>query len=625
MATNGGAVKIKDAQKLELEEISQRVVGMEEITEIMEERTEPPAAEGSSPRTAPRFDDDSRRPFSRCIEDGWNNFLLQSLNIENLFVLSDIKYYSAIMRLHGCISNPVSMAIIQLALLISTCFNQIPRQTVNPLMENTPFSAVWNAPIEQCETKFRVIVDLSLFEIIGSPLETITGQPITIFYHTRLGYYPYYDDLTGESFNGGIPQLAPIDLHYTKMVEDIQYYIPSKVVPGIAIINWENWRPQWIRNWDLKDIYRIKSVALVKQRNQSLNLSDMIMIAKNEFEEQAKDLMLKTLKLGKLLRPNYLWGFYLYPDCYNYNYKDKTINYTGSCPDIEVARNNELLWLWNESTALFPSIYLQTSLQASVAAAKFVRHRVQEAKRVALLSSQKYTPPLYVYIRPVFTDAATVYLSEIDLVHTIGESAALGTAGFIIWGSLSMTETESVCLAAADYVKEILNPYIVNVTSAARLCSKILCQKKGRCVRKNWDSTYYLHLNPASFRIIQNATGYTVIGRASFEDIFYYTEKFTCQCYEGQKCEPASDIINYITELDACVNPYNCIDLNLYTESSTKSSIIDLTSANLISTKSTSANLTSAIPSQNYACSVYAHFAPLFTIIFSVLYTMHQI
>ncbi|XP_041071580.1 hyaluronidase-5-like [Carcharodon carcharias] len=374
------------------------------------------------------------------------------------FEFSNNKYYSAIMRLHGCISNPVSMAIIQLALLISTCFNQIPRQTVNPLIENSPFSAVWNAPIELCETKFRVTVDLSLFEIIGSPLETITGQPITIFYHTRLGYYPYYDDLTGESFNGGIPQLAPLDLHYAKIVEDIQHYIPSKVVPGIAVINWENWRPQWIRNWDLKDIYRIKSVALVKQLNQSLNMSDMIVIAKNEFEEQAKDLMLKTLKLGKLLRPNNLWGFYLYPDCYNYNYKDKTINYTGSCPDIEVARNNELLWLWNESTALFPSIYLQTMLQASVAAAKFVRHRVQEAKRVALLSSQKYTPPLYVYTRPVFTDAATEYLSEIDLVHTIGESAALGTAGFIIWGSLSMTETEKAAIQRLGVTSQVFRP-----------------------------------------------------------------------------------------------------------------------------------------------------------------------
>ncbi|XP_067856206.1 hyaluronidase-5-like [Heptranchias perlo] len=516
------------------------------------------------------------------------------------------------MRLHGCvsnISNPVSMAIIQLALLASTCFNQPLHQTVDPLIENSPFTALWNAPTELCETRFGVTVDLSLFEVIGSPRVTATGQSITIFYHNRLGYYPYYDELTGESFNGGIPQLAPLDRHYAKTAEDFQYYIPSKEVPGISIINWENWRPQWIRNWNQKNIYRIKSVELVMQRNYPLNISDVTEIAKGEFEEQAKNLMLKTLKLGKSLRPNYLWGYYLYPECYNHNYKHSTINYTGSCPDIEISRNDELLWLWKESTALFPSIYLQTILRSSVAAAKFVRHRVQEAKRIALLSSQQYPPPLYVYIRPVFTNSTAEYLSEIDLVHTIGESAALGTAGFVVWGSLSMTETESVCLTVGDYVKEVLNPYIVNVTSAARLCSKILCHNKGRCVRKNWDSTHYLHLNPASFRIKRTNKGYTVIGQASFEDIVLLAEKFTCQCYAGQKCEPVSDIENYITELEACVNPDNCINLNADTEVPTESEIIDPISD---------------IPSQNCVSSVYGQFAPLVSTIFSVLYIMHQ-
>ncbi|XP_038637227.1 hyaluronidase PH-20-like isoform X3 [Scyliorhinus canicula] len=559
----------------------------------------------------------TRNLIVNSIEDGWNSFLLQSRNIENLFVLSGNGCYRAIMRLHGCISNPVSMAIIQLALLISTGFNQAQHQTVDPLMGNSPFSAMWNAPIELCDNKFGIIVDLNLFEIIGSPLETATGQPITIFYHNRLGYYPYYDELTKESFNGGIPQLAPLDLHYTKLAKDFRYYIPSKAGPGLAIINWENWRPQWIRNWDQKDIYRIKSVELVMQRNQSLDMNRATLIAKSEFEEQAKDLMLKTLKLGKSLRPNHLWGYYLYPECYNYHYKDKIINYTGSCPDIEITRNNELLWLWDESTALFPSIYLQTTLRDSVAAAKFVRHRVQEAKRVALLSSQEYTPPLYVYTRPVFTNAQDKFLSETDLVHTIGESAALGTAGFVIWGSLSMTETKSACLAIADYVKEILNPYIVNVTSAARLCSKILCQKKGRCVRKSWDSTHYLHLNPASFRIRRSDDGYTVIGRASFEDIVFMAEKFTCQCYTGQNCEPADDVVNYVTELDACIEPYNCVNLNPNTESSTKSNIID-------PTNSTSANSTLATPSPNHACFVHGHLSSSSSLMFSVLYIMYQ-
>ncbi|XP_078272640.1 hyaluronidase-5-like [Rhinoraja longicauda] len=512
------------------------------------------------------------------------------------------------MRLHnpnGSRSNPLSAAIIHFALLASSCLSQPLHQTVKPLIGNFPFIALWNAPTELCENRFGVTVDLSLFEVIGSPLETATGQPITIFYHNRLGYYPYYDELTKEAVNGGLPQLAPLELHLSKTTVDFQYYIPSFEIPGLAVINWENWRPQWVRNWDQKDIYRTKSVELIMQKNYSMNMKDIIETAKSEFEEHARMLMLTTLMLGKSLRPNHLWGYYLYPECYNYDYKDSLANYTGRCPEIEESRNDELLWLWNESTALFPSIYLQTTLRDSAAAAKFVRHRIQEAIRVSLLSTQEYSPPVYVYTRPVFTDSPTEYLSETDLLHTIGESAALGTAGFVVWGSLSLTETKLVCSTVGNYVKDVLNPYIMNVTSAARLCSRILCRNKGRCVRKEWDSAHYLHLNPASFRIRRTNKEYTVIGQASFEDIIFFAENFACQCYAGQNCEPVSDIENYITELDTCVDPDYCISLDAYTELPNKSQDIDHTT------------------SDNSAPSFNAPFDSFVCTAFIALYIMH--
>ncbi|XP_072913797.1 hyaluronidase-5-like [Hemitrygon akajei] len=506
-------------------------------------------------------------------------------------------------------NNRLSIAIIQFTLLASSCLSQPLPQTVHPLNKSSPFTALWNAPTELCDSRFGITIDLSLFEVVGSPLESAKGQPISIFYHNRLGYYPYYDELTNEAFNGGLPQLMSLHRHLLKTKEDFQHYIPSDANPGLAVINWENWRPQWIRNWDQKDIYRIKSIELVMERNHLMNMKDATEIAKNEFEEHARKLMLATLKLGKSLRPNHLWGYYLYPECYNYNYKDSFVNYTGRCPDIEIARNNELLWLWNESTALFPSIYLQTTLRDSVAAAKFVRHRIKEAKRVAELSAQDYSPPVYVYTRPVFTDSPMEYLSEIDLLHTIGESAALGTAGFVVWGSLNMTETRLVCLTVDNYVKEVLNPYIVNVTSAAKLCSKILCHNKGRCVRKAWDSAHYLHLNPASFRIRRTNKGYIVIGQASFEDIIFFTENFICQCYAGQNCESVGDVENYITELDTCVNPEYCINLNTYIKMPTKSQIT---------------NLMSTMSSPNSVFSINGNVGSLVCTAIIVSYVVHQ-
>lgn len=50
------------------------------------------------------------------------------------------------------------------------------------------------------------------------------------------------------------------------------------------------------------------------------------------------------------------------------------------------------------------------------------------------------------------------------------------------------------CQELAEFVRKVLGPYSVNVTTAARLCSASLCQGRGRCVRQNPESSAYLHL-----------------------------------------------------------------------------------------------------------------------------------
>ena len=122
--------------------------------------------------------------------------------------------------------------------------------------------------------------------------------------------------------------------------------------------------------------------------------------------------MQETLKLGKLLRPNHLWGYYLFPDCYNHNYNHPT--YNGNCPDVEKRRNDDLDWLWKESTALFPSVYLNIKLKSTPNAALYVRNRVQEAIRLSKIASVESPLPVFVYARPVFTDGSSTYLSQVS-------------------------------------------------------------------------------------------------------------------------------------------------------------------------------------------------------------------
>ncbi|XP_053575741.1 hyaluronidase PH-20-like [Bombina bombina] len=308
-----------------------------------------------------------------------------------------------------------------------------------PPLSHSPFMSIWNAPTELCMKKFKIYIDTRVFQMAGSTLPSARAQNISLFYTDRLGYYPYINLTTGQSYNGGIPQMVNMNQHLKKAKEDILYYMPYSTQKGLAVIDWEDWRPTWMRNWASKAVYRKQSVEFAQQKDLSLTGHKASSVAKAQFEFAAKNLMLDTLKQGKSLRPNYLWGFYLFPNCHNYDYNQNPHNYTGRCPAIEVLRNDHLRWLWKESTAFYPNIYLETALKSSYNAALFSRSRVQEAMRLSTLPNVPHSQPVFVYTRPVFTDQPFHYLSKTDLINTIGESAALGTNGFIMWGDVNLT------------------------------------------------------------------------------------------------------------------------------------------------------------------------------------------
>ncbi|KAK9406328.1 hyaluronidase-1 [Crotalus adamanteus] len=206
--------------------------------------------------------------------------------------------------------------------------------------------------------------------------------------------------------------------------------------------------------------------------------------------------MEQTLALSETLRPKGFWGFYGFPNCYNDEYQ--SVNYTGECPEIEKQRNNELYWLWKQSRALYPSIYLPNILRLTHKTLEYVRHRIEEAFRV--LKWTQNDIPVLPYTTTVY-DFTHNFITQEDLVHTIGESASQGAAGVILWGSTNFSKSREACLEVKEYVDKLLGPYIMNVTSSARLCSEILCSKNGRCVRQQNHPEAFLHLSSASFTI----------------------------------------------------------------------------------------------------------------------------
>ncbi|KAI4886778.1 hypothetical protein NFI96_026509 [Prochilodus magdalenae] len=421
----------------------------------------------------------------------------------------------------------------KICLLVSAILDHITaaqnlKPTRWPLYSNKPLLLAWNAPTEDCGPRHGVWFQLDMFQIVASPNEGFTKQNLTVFYKDRLGLYPYFD--SGNPVNGGLPQIASLTHHLEKMPKGIEKYIRDPTARGLAVIDWEEWRPLWIRNWNAKNIYRNQSRLLVFKKNPTWDQGWVNKVAQQEFEMSGRTFMLETLRLAKSLRPNQLWGFYLFPDCYNHNYLNSLENYTGRCPDPEMARNDQLKWLWTESTALFPSVYIGSVLRSKPFARQFVRNRVKEGMRLASVG-EGLACPVFVYARPTYANELEL-LTETDLVSTIGESVALGAAGIILWGDASYASTNASCSSLNQYLRGPLGRYLHNVSTAAEHCSSFVCNSHGRCLRRNPDTDTYLHLDPQSLAV--------TTGQPGAEELQRMREDFRCQCfsgYQGENCE----------------------------------------------------------------------------------------
>ncbi|KAJ8381683.1 hypothetical protein SKAU_G00024610 [Synaphobranchus kaupii] len=313
----------------------------------------------------------------------------------------------------------------------------------------------------------------------------------------------------GKAINGGLPQNCSLDSHLRKARKGhLPLTSPPRTSTAWPVIDWEYWRPQWGRNWHKK----------------------------GHLPQEVTG----TLQLGtKHPSPRASGAFYLYPDCHNYNHHER--NYTGSCPLLESLRNDELLWMWNSSTALFPSIAIRKSHANAVSNLHFSQYRVLESLRIASLTALDYDLPTFVYTRLGYRDEAMAFLTTKDLIHTIGESAALGAAGFVIWGDLNLTSSRHNCSRVKSFLGSRLGQYITNVTRAAEVCSDFLCQSNGRCARRDSRASHYLHLSSDSYRIEPSGDGeFAVTGWHSQRELLLLANRFRCHCYQGyggERCD----------------------------------------------------------------------------------------
>ncbi len=76
--------------------------------------------------------------------------------------------------------------------------------------------------------------------------------------------------------------------HLAKLQIDIESVITDANFTGLAIIDFEEWRPTWTANFDSKLIYQTLSIDYAMQQNNKLTQSAAISVAIDQFNTAAK-------------------------------------------------------------------------------------------------------------------------------------------------------------------------------------------------------------------------------------------------------------------------------------------------------------------------------------------------
>lgn len=219
-------------------------------------------------------------------------------------------------------------------------------------LPNWPYTVVWNCATILCTTK-NVTFDVTKFDIVQNGNDSRAGKYITLM--PTLGRFPVIEG-NGEYINGGIPQLGDLVAHVGNVTLDIKNLIPDENYEGLAVIDFESWRPLFEHNYDTLSVYQHASVELVKKQNPTwTNESLIAATAKAQWDSAAQMFMESTLMIARQLRPQALWGYYGFPRCFG-----GVVNL--ECTNSTEMENDQLMWLIEGSTALFPSIYISELL-----------------------------------------------------------------------------------------------------------------------------------------------------------------------------------------------------------------------------------------------------------------------
>ncbi|XP_067658430.1 hyaluronidase A-like [Haliotis asinina] len=341
-------------------------------------------------------------------------------------------------------------------------------------LPDLPFFVVWNVPSDVCEAH-GINLNLTTYRIVTNKNDQFMGENMVIFY--GFGDWPSLQT----SSNGGIPQEGNLPEHFRKATAVTNQIIPDHKYTGLAVIDFESWRPHLPLNFGTLGNYKTKSVELVKKQHPTwTNTTQIMEEATRQFDIAARNFLQGSLQLGRQLRPNAHWGYYGYPRCWGSSTTNECSN-----PGTSNTNDKYMGWLFSTSTGLYPRIYTnrKTPMHSRYL---YVRQTVNETLRVQAKWSGLNTP-----IMPysLGQDNGTDFFKKDDLKVAIEEPAAMGASGVVIWGSHSFFKTKNECRMMQNDINKVLGPFVKNLTDFTQACANELCNNHGRCIRKDFEAT----------------------------------------------------------------------------------------------------------------------------------------
>lgn len=378
------------------------------------------------------------------------------------------------------------------------------------------FKVYWNVPSIMCSKNYNINVTrlLSVNKILVNQGETFNGDKIVMFYESQLGKYPFIDPVNGD-VNGGLPQLADLSEHIKIARRNITNFIPNPNFDGIGVIDWETWRPIWNFNWIQMKVYQERSIQLMKTEHPDWPSDRIQQVAKENWEKNAKKWMLRTLRIAQKLRPRARWCYYYFPDCYNHGVENHA--FRNFCNSKVQKQNNRLTWLWNQTSAICPSVYMQKYHIDKYNATErtwWIYSRLVEALRL----SRSHTP-IYPYMNYIISGTNET-VPKMDFKRILGQIGSFGLDGAIIWGSSFNMLSRKQCEEMYNYVKDVIAPTAATVISNVNRCSIQICNGRGYCVWKNGLFTKWKHIANRKITLFNHS------------NIFCH-----CQGYSGRYCQ----------------------------------------------------------------------------------------